>query len=101
MFWPQHPRGALYTEAARNRSICGETGSAVTGNPGTPCDEHRAIFVAAAGSDGRPHSNDETRPPRRVAWNPSPTVHGQQALDQGTKGLSVDRRRSSDGCVGF
>ena len=44
-------------------AICGETGSAVTGNPGTPCDEHRAIFVAAAGSDGRPHSNDETRPP--------------------------------------
>lgn len=31
-----------------------ETGSAVTGNPGTPCYEHRAIFVAAAGSDGRP-----------------------------------------------
>jgi hypothetical protein len=43
--------------------ICGETGSAVTGNPGTLCDEHRAIFVAAAGSDGRPHSNDETWPP--------------------------------------
>ena len=40
-----------------------ETGSASTGNPGTPCDERRAIFVAAAGSDGRPHSNDETRPP--------------------------------------
>jgi hypothetical protein len=31
-------------------AICGETGSAVTGNPGTPCDEHRAIFVSAAGS---------------------------------------------------
>ena len=44
-------------------SIRGETGSAVTGNPGTPCDEHRAIFVATAGSDGRPYSNDETRPP--------------------------------------
>ena len=42
---------------------CSETGSAVTGNPGTPCDEHRAIFVAAAGSGGRPHSNDEMRPP--------------------------------------
>ncbi len=32
-------------------------------NPGTPCDEHRAIFVATAGSDGRPYSNDEMRPP--------------------------------------
>src|SRR2546430_8775290 len=41
----------------------GETGSPATGNPGTPCYEHRAIFVAAAGSDGRPHSNDGPRPP--------------------------------------
>jgi len=49
--------------ARRTESAGGETGSAATANPGIPCYEHRAIFVAAAGSDGRPHSNDETRPP--------------------------------------
>ena len=33
---------------------------------------------------------------------PAPAAHGQQALDQGAEGLSVDLRRcSSDGCVGF
>ena len=41
----------------------------MTGNPGTPCDERRAIFVAAAGSDGRPRSNDETRPPNSSHLN--------------------------------
>ena len=40
-------------------------------------------------------------PARRLEPQPR-TVHRQQALDQGAKGLSVDLRRcSSDGCVGF
>jgi hypothetical protein len=47
----------------------GETGSKVTGKPGTPYYEHHAIFMAAAGSDGRPHPNDETRPPNSSHLN--------------------------------
>ena len=35
--------------SAYSASICGETDSGVTGIPGTLCDEHRVIFVAASG----------------------------------------------------
>ena len=44
----------LDTTVGRSYSICGETCSAATGNLGTPCDEHHAIFVAAAGSQWPP-----------------------------------------------
>jgi hypothetical protein len=57
---PTSRDAAIHT---RQGSICGETGSAMAGNPGIPGNEHRVIFVAAAGSGGRPHSNDETRLP--------------------------------------
>jgi len=54
--------GAALTPERANRtdSICGETDSAVTGNPSTLCDEYRVIFVAASGQVRfGDNSNDE------------------------------------------
>lgn len=36
-------------KTANTYSAGGETGSAVTANPGTLCDEHRVTFLAASG----------------------------------------------------
>ena len=93
--------GLLPSAVEALRAAGFEVDDADVAHVGPTVTEHISVHGRYYYDLDRPPKGLRPAPARRLE-PPAPAVHGQQALDQGAEGLSVDLRRcSSDGCVGF